>query len=103
MEEPCSWYPLSGVLSKGMIKLQIYNALKNVVVIIITPNDPFGHDLMMYTVKNSIKELPHTEYEDGAVRCFCIRMEKSAMYMRSLNSCFITWSIQQKKTQRQTR
>ena len=47
-----------------------YNALKNVVVIIITPNDPFGHDLMMYTVKNSIKELPHTEYEDGARTLF---------------------------------
>lgn len=39
-------------------------------VIIITPNDPFGHDLMMYTVKNSIKELPHTEYEDGARTLF---------------------------------
>lgn len=39
-------------------------------VIIITPNDLFGHDLMMYTVKNSIKELPHTEYEDGARTLF---------------------------------
>ena len=39
-------------------------------MIIITPNDPFGHDLMMYTVKNSIKELPHTEYEDGARTLF---------------------------------
>lgn len=47
-----------------------YQALKNVVVIIITPNDPFGHDLMLYTVKNSIKELPHTEYEDGAQTLF---------------------------------
>lgn len=27
-------------------------------------------DLMMYTVKNSIKELPHTEYEDGARTLF---------------------------------
>lgn len=27
-------------------------------------------DLMMYSVKNSIKELPHTEYEDGARTLF---------------------------------
>ena len=56
--------------TKALGSGESYHALKNVVVIFITPNDPFGHDLMLYTVKNSIKELPHTEYEDGAQTLF---------------------------------
>ena len=47
-----------------------YKCLKDVVVIIIMPYDPFGHDRMVYTVKNMITELPEAEYEDGARTVF---------------------------------
>lgn len=39
--------------------------LPNLYVITITPYDPFGHDYMMYTVKNQCGEVPEMRYEDG--------------------------------------
>ena len=47
-----------------------YQFLKNVIVVMITPFDPFGHGLMVYTVQNGIKELPDVEYNDGAKTLF---------------------------------
>ena len=44
--------------------------MKNVIVVMITPFDPFGHGLMVYTVQNGIKELPDVEYNDGAKTLF---------------------------------
>ena len=47
-----------------------YNKLKRVIVVMITPFDPFGYNRMIYTVKNAIIELPEAEYEDGAMTLF---------------------------------
>ncbi len=43
-----------------------YDHLKNVVIIMIMPYDPFGQNRMVYTIKNTCVELPEMEYEDGA-------------------------------------
>lgn len=43
-----------------------YKQLKNVVVIMITPYDPFNKDYMVYTVKNMCEKLPDMPYDDGA-------------------------------------
>ena len=47
-----------------------YKSLKNVIVIMITPYDPFGYDYMIYTVDNKIRELPEAPYNDGAQTLF---------------------------------
>lgn len=47
-----------------------YEELKNAVVIMIMPFDPFGFDYMMYTIKNKCMEVPELEYEDGASTIF---------------------------------
>lgn len=47
-----------------------YDELKNVVIIMVMPYDPFGQNRMMYTVKNKCVELPEMEYEDGASTLF---------------------------------
>lgn len=47
-----------------------YNELKDVVVIMILPSDPFGLKRMLYTVKNRCLEVPEMEYEDGASTLF---------------------------------
>ena len=43
-----------------------YHSLKNVIVIIITPYDPFGLDHMVYTIQNKCLEIPEMPYDDGA-------------------------------------
>lgn len=47
-----------------------YSHLKKVVVIMITPFDPFGYDHMIYTIKNSCMEIPDLPYDDGARTIF---------------------------------
>ena len=47
-----------------------YDELKDVVVIMILPFDPFGLRRMVYTVKNQCVEVPGMEYEDGASTLF---------------------------------
>ncbi len=47
-----------------------YDKLKNVVIIMIVPYDPFGLNRMIYTVKNKCVEVPDMEYEDGASTLF---------------------------------
>ena len=47
-----------------------YDTLKDVVVIMILPYDPFGLNRMVYTVRNKCLEEPEMEYEDGAYTVF---------------------------------
>ncbi len=47
-----------------------YEELKDVVVIMILPFDPFGLKRMVYTVKTQCVEVPGMEYEDGASTLF---------------------------------
>lgn len=47
-----------------------YDELKNVIIIMIMPYDPFGLKRMIYTVKNMCVEVPEMEYEDGASTIF---------------------------------
>ena len=47
-----------------------YDKLKDAIIIMILPYDPFGLDRMVYTVKNKCVEVPEMEYEDGAVTLF---------------------------------
>ena len=47
-----------------------YAALKNVVVIFIMPNDPFGAGRMVYTVCSMCREEPELPYDDGAKTLF---------------------------------
>ena len=47
-----------------------YDKLKDVVVIMIMPYDPFGLNRMVYTVKNMCVEVPGMRYEDGASTLF---------------------------------
>ena len=45
---------------------EAYEDLKNTIVIMIMPFDPFGLNRMMYTIKSRCVEAPEMEYEDGA-------------------------------------
>lgn len=56
--------------SKSLAAGTDYNSLKNVIVIMITPYDPFGLGKMIYTIKNHCVEVPDMEYEDGATTLF---------------------------------
>ena len=47
-----------------------YRALKNVIIIMITPYDPFDLDRMIYTIQNVCVEEPDMPYEDGAKTLF---------------------------------
>ena len=47
-----------------------YRDLKNVVIIMITPYDPFGLNRMVYTIKSGCVEVPEMPYEDGAQTLF---------------------------------
>ena len=43
-----------------------YHSLKNVIVVIITPYDPFGLGRMVYTIQSRCAEVPEMPYDDGA-------------------------------------
>lgn len=47
-----------------------YDKLKNVVIIMIMPFDPFGLKRMVYTIENRCVEVPEMPYEDGASTLF---------------------------------
>ena len=47
-----------------------YKNLKNVIIIMIVPFDPFGLDRMVYTIKSGCMEEPDMPYEDGARTLF---------------------------------
>ena len=56
----------AGSLKSG----ESYHSLKNVIVIMITPYDPFGLDRMVYTIRNLCEEEPGMPYDDGARTLF---------------------------------
>ena len=58
------------IVARGLHSGADYNGLKNAVIIMILPYDPFGLDRMVYTVKNKCVEEPEMEYEDGACTLF---------------------------------
>lgn len=47
-----------------------YACLKQVIIIFISPYDPFGLNRMVYTIKNSCIEEPDMPYDDGAKTIF---------------------------------
>ena len=47
-----------------------YKRLRNVIIIMILPYDPFGKDRMVYTIKNQCIEDATVPYEDGAKKIF---------------------------------
>lgn len=47
-----------------------YGKLKNVIVVMIMPFDPFDRNRMVYTIANGCKEEPDMEYDDGARTLF---------------------------------
>ena len=49
---------------------QTYDHLKRVIVILVTPYDPFGYDYMVYSIYNQCKEIPDMPYDDGAKTLF---------------------------------
>ncbi|MDO4333696.1 MAG: hypothetical protein Q4C58_13560 [Eubacteriales bacterium] len=42
-----------------------FSKLPNLYVLTILNKDPFGHDFMMYSIRNKCEEVPEMEYEDG--------------------------------------
>ncbi len=54
----------------GLTAGENYRSLKNVMIIMIVPYDPFGLDRMVYTIKNGCMEEPDMPYEDGARTLF---------------------------------
>ena len=47
-----------------------YHALKNVIIILIMPYDPFGLNRMVYTIQSCCREEPQMPYDDGARTLF---------------------------------
>ena len=47
-----------------------YEFLKKVVIVMITPFDPFGLDRMVYTIRTGCEEEPDMPYDDGARTLF---------------------------------
>ena len=74
-----------------------YNRLKNVIIIMLLPYDPFGYDRMMYTVRNTCLEEPEMEYNDGALNLFIYTRGKSGIISQELKALMqylenTTWS-----------
>lgn len=47
-----------------------YESLKNVIIIMILPYDPFDENLMVYTMKTQCVEKPEIPYEDGIQKIY---------------------------------
>ena len=61
-----------------------YNHLKNVVIIMLLPYDPFGYDRTVYTVRNKCLEEPEMEYDDGALNLFLYTRGKTGVISSEL-------------------
>lgn len=57
-----------------------YVQLKNIIIIMLLPYDPFGYDRMVYTIRNKCLEEPEMEYNDGALNLF-IYQRKNWCYL----------------------
>ncbi len=74
-----------------------YNRLKNVIIIMLLPYDPFGYDRMMYSVRNTCLEEPEIEYNDGALNLFIYTKGKIGVISQELKELLqylenTTWS-----------
>ena len=88
-----------------------YNRLKNVIIIMLLPYDPFGFDMDSlttalngdgqhagkYTVKNKCLEEPEMEYDDGALNLFLYTRGRSGIISQELKELLqylenTTWS-----------
>lgn len=47
-----------------------YSKLKQVIVLMIMPYDPFGKNRILYTIRSKCEEEPDMDYDDGAATCF---------------------------------
>ena len=47
-----------------------YRKLKNIIIVMVLPFDPFGYDQMIYTIQNTCLEVPGLPYDDGAKTLF---------------------------------
>ena len=56
--------------SQSLKSGESYRVLKNVIVIMITPYDPFGLDRMVYTIRSKCEEETDMDYDDGARTIF---------------------------------
>ena len=61
-----------------------YSHLRNVVIIMILPYDPFGYDRMVYTVRNRCLEEPDLKYDDGAQNLFLYTRGKTGIISQEL-------------------
>ena len=61
-----------------------YQNLKNVVVILITPYDPFDEDYVLYTVRNRCEEIPAMPYDDGACTLYLYTKGKNGEVSEAL-------------------
>lgn len=61
-----------------------YGQLKNVIIIMILPYDPFGYDRIVYTVKNHCVEEPQMAYDDGALSLFLYTKGKNGTISQQL-------------------
>ena len=61
-----------------------YNRLKNIIIIMLRPYDPFGYDRMVYTVKNMCLEEPEMEFDDGALNLFIYTRGKTGVIPQEL-------------------
>lgn len=77
-----------------------YHSLKNVIVVMITPYDPFGMDHMVYTIQNTCLEIPEMPYDDGARTLYLYTKRTKGNHQKPLSSCSITWSIPAQRMQK---
>ena len=55
---------------RGLKVGEEYGKLRKLIMIMITPFDPFGLNRMRYTVRNACLEVPEMPYDDGATMIF---------------------------------
>ena len=55
---------------RGLKAGEEYGKLRKLIMIMITPFDPFGLGRMRYTVRNACLEVPEMPYDDGATMIF---------------------------------
>ncbi|MED9903954.1 MAG: Rpn family recombination-promoting nuclease/putative transposase [Lachnospiraceae bacterium] len=60
-----------GLIDTQLLSADIkYDKLKNVIIIVILPYDPFGKNRMIYTIQNQCIEDTSIPYDDGAKKIF---------------------------------
>ena len=55
---------------RGLKAGEEYGKMRKLIMIMITPFDPFGLNRMRYTVRNACLEVPEMPYDDGATMIF---------------------------------